>query len=189
MTTTELIDLLQKVEKGASGRSREISLSVKKKNGEVKFIGEPIITLVSTGDGVAGAQIHLMIECLADDELIALCIQSDKDKIALLVDALKDARSTLLYVREAHGELYGVGFDRVEKKASAALFTVAASESNTGLHAGVKSLREKLKQEANYLQLKDWHKLSFFERQTVKKLENLGFLEKKVADGFVGRSI
>lgn len=127
-------------------------------------------------------------QCLADDELIALGIQSDKDKIALLVDALKDARSTLLYVREAHGELY-VGFDRVEKKASAALFTVAASESNTGLHAGVKSLREKLKQEANYLQLKDWHKLSRFERQTVKKLENLGFLEKKVADGFVGRSI
>ena len=127
-------------------------------------------------------------QCLADDELIALGIQSDKDKIALLVDALKDARSALLYVREAHGELYGVGFDRVEKKASAALFTVAASESNTGL-AGVKSLREKLKQEANYLQLKDWHKLSFFERQTVKKLENLGFLEKKVADGFVGRSI
>ena len=129
-------------------------------------------------------------QCLADDELIALGIQSDKDKIALLVDALKDARSALLYVREVHGELYGVGFDRVEKKASAALFTVAASESNTGLHAGVKSLREKLKQEANYLQLKDWHKLSFFERQTVKKLENLGFLEKKaVADGFVGRSI
>ena len=114
-----------------------------------------------------------------DDDVISLGIQSDKDKIALLVDALKDARSTLLYVREAHGELYGVGFDRVEKKASAALFTVAASESNT----------EKLKQEANYLQLKDWHKLSRLERQTVKKLENLGFLEKKVADGFVGRSI
>jgi len=129
-------------------------------------------------------------QCLADDELIALGIQSDKDKIALLVDALKDARSALLYVREAHGELYGVGFDRVEKKTSAALDAVVESESNTGLHAGVKSLREKLKQEANYLQLKDWHKLSRFERQTVKKLENLGFLEKKAfANGFVGRSI
>jgi len=58
----KIIDLLQKVEKGASGRSREISISVKKKNREVKFIGEPIITLVSTGDGVAGAQIHLMID-------------------------------------------------------------------------------------------------------------------------------
>ena len=129
-------------------------------------------------------------QCLADDELIALGIQSDKDKIALLVDALKDARSTLLYVREAHGDLYGVGFDRVEKKASAALFAVVESESNAELHAVAKSLREKLKQEANYLQLKDWHKLSFFERQTVKKLENLGFLEKKaLPDGFIGRSI
>jgi len=38
-----------------------------------------------------------------------------------LEDALKDARGALLYVREVHGELYGVGFDRVEKKASAAL--------------------------------------------------------------------
>lgn len=55
------------------------------------------------------------------DEVIALGIQVDKDRIALLEDALKDARSALLYVREVHGELYGVGFDRVEKKASAAL--------------------------------------------------------------------
>jgi len=56
-----------------------------------------------------------------DDEVIAFGIQVDKDRIALLEDALKDARSALLYVREVHGELYGVGFDRVEKKASAAL--------------------------------------------------------------------
>jgi len=56
-----------------------------------------------------------------DDEVIALGIQVDKDRIALLEDALKDARSALLYVREVHGELYGVGFDRVEAKAKAAL--------------------------------------------------------------------
>lgn len=62
MTTTELIELLQKVEKGASGRSREISLSVKGKKGKVKFIGLPTIKLESTGDGIAGAQIHLLIE-------------------------------------------------------------------------------------------------------------------------------
>jgi hypothetical protein len=43
------------------------------------------------------------------------------ERAAQLEDALKDARSALLYVREVHGELYGVGFDRVEKKASAAL--------------------------------------------------------------------
>jgi hypothetical protein len=35
-----------------------------------------------------------------DDEVIALGIQVDKDRIALLEDALKDARSALLYVRE-----------------------------------------------------------------------------------------
>ncbi len=56
-----------------------------------------------------------------DDEVISLGIQADKDRIALLEDALKDARSALLYVREVHGDLYGVGFDRVEKKASVAL--------------------------------------------------------------------
>ena len=38
-----------------------------------------------------------------------------------LEDALNDARNGLLYVRSVHGELYGVGFDRVEAKAKAAL--------------------------------------------------------------------
>ncbi len=41
----------------------------------------------------------------------------------LLEDALMDARSGLLYIRETHGNLYGVGFDRVEEKAKAALDT------------------------------------------------------------------
>tara|TARA_R110001606_G_scaffold263101_2_gene411743 strand:- start:4685 stop:4894 length:210 start_codon:yes stop_codon:yes gene_type:complete len=40
-----------------------------------------------------------------------------------LEDALLDARSGLRYIREAHGDLYGVGFDRVEDKATAALGT------------------------------------------------------------------
>ena len=35
--------------------------------------------------------------------------------------ALMDARSALRYIRESHGDLYGVGFDRVEKKSTAAL--------------------------------------------------------------------
>jgi len=38
-----------------------------------------------------------------------------------LEDALLDARSGMLYIREAHGNLYGVGFDRVEEKAKTAL--------------------------------------------------------------------
>ena len=54
----------------------------------------------------------------------------------------------------------------------------------------IEQLNKVCKNMADYLHLKDWHKLNEFERQMVTKLENLGFLEKKkVADGFVGRSI
>lgn len=38
-----------------------------------------------------------------------------------LEDALLDARSGMLYIRSTHGNLYGVGFDRVEEKAAKAL--------------------------------------------------------------------
>ena len=38
-----------------------------------------------------------------------------------LEDALKDAISGLRYIRQVHGDLYGVGFDRVEDKANLAL--------------------------------------------------------------------
>ncbi len=40
-----------------------------------------------------------------------------------LEDALLDARSGFLYIRNSHGNLYGVGFDRVEEKAKEALDT------------------------------------------------------------------
>lgn len=42
-------------------------------------------------------------------------------KARQLEDALLDARSGMRYIREAHGNLFGVGFDRVEDKAKAAL--------------------------------------------------------------------
>lgn len=38
-----------------------------------------------------------------------------------LEDALLDARSGMRYIRETHGDLYGVGFDRVEDKAAKVL--------------------------------------------------------------------
>lgn len=56
MTTTELIKLLQSIEKGASGRSREISFVI---NDEEIF--EPDIKIVGTGDGIAGAEITLRL--------------------------------------------------------------------------------------------------------------------------------
>ena len=62
MTTTDLIALLQKMERGACGRSREISISVKSKNGRTRFIGEPEITVIGTGTGVAGAEICLEVK-------------------------------------------------------------------------------------------------------------------------------
>lgn len=38
-----------------------------------------------------------------------------------LEDALLDAISGMKYIRASHGNLYGVGFDRVEEKAASAL--------------------------------------------------------------------
>ena len=42
-------------------------------------------------------------------------------RIAELEAVLADARSGLNYIRECHGDLYGVGFNRVEKAAAALL--------------------------------------------------------------------
>ena len=67
MTTTELIKLLQQVEKGASGRSREIRIYTKDKKGVLKkaVIKEvDNLEIVSTGDGVAGAELSLVINAL-----------------------------------------------------------------------------------------------------------------------------
>ena len=60
MTTTELIKVLTDLEKGASGRSREISLYVYTSENEI-FIPSSEIRVVSTGDGCAGAEICLEI--------------------------------------------------------------------------------------------------------------------------------
>jgi len=62
MTTTELIKLLKKVEKGASGRSREISFVIKDgKTNKFMHLFEPAIEFGGSGDGVAGAEITLLI--------------------------------------------------------------------------------------------------------------------------------
>lgn len=64
MTTTELIKLLQNVEKGASGRSREISIYTENINGEEICIMKEsdTIEINSTGDGCAGAELSLIIK-------------------------------------------------------------------------------------------------------------------------------
>lgn len=64
MTTTELINLLQNSEKGASNRSREIRIYTKGENGElIPVMNESdSIEVLSTGDGCAGAEISLIIK-------------------------------------------------------------------------------------------------------------------------------
>lgn len=62
MNTTQLIELLQRLEHGASGRPREISLMIKYKNGKRKFLYTPSIKFDSSGDGTLGAELGLLIE-------------------------------------------------------------------------------------------------------------------------------
>ena len=57
ITTTELIELLKSVELGASGRPREIDLILNE-----EFIKVRSISINSTGDGVAGAELCLKVE-------------------------------------------------------------------------------------------------------------------------------
>ena len=58
MTTTELIKILQDNEKGGiSHKSRQISLTV---NG--RYLPDPQITLLGTGDGVAGSEIDFNVD-------------------------------------------------------------------------------------------------------------------------------
>lgn len=59
MNTTKLIELLKTIEKGSSGRSREISFNIKRK--KTTHIFEPEIKVCSTGDGICGAEVCLEI--------------------------------------------------------------------------------------------------------------------------------
>jgi len=69
MTTTELIKLLQSVEKGASGRAREISIYFCNK--ERIFTLSPKFEINSAGDGCLGAELTLNIICVNESEVKA----------------------------------------------------------------------------------------------------------------------
>jgi len=60
MTTTDMISLLERYEFGRSGRPREISLSIA--GDDERFIFNPNIMLSSTGGGISGAEICLLVE-------------------------------------------------------------------------------------------------------------------------------
>lgn len=60
MTTTELIEILQAVEKGASGRPREIRIY--NSDNELVLSEEQMLKFLSSGDGCAGAELSLQIK-------------------------------------------------------------------------------------------------------------------------------
>ncbi len=64
MTTTELIKLLQKLEKAASGASREITIYKEDETGELVSLMKESDTIefLSSGDGCAGAELSLFIK-------------------------------------------------------------------------------------------------------------------------------
>lgn len=62
MTTTDLIELLQRMEKGASNRSREISLILRNtKTEEELFVSSPDIEISSAGDGTTAVGLTLLV--------------------------------------------------------------------------------------------------------------------------------
>lgn len=60
------------------------------------------------------------------DEVVKAVNSHDK-----LVEALEDAMSALQYVRENHGDLYGVGFDRVREAGTKALIATMDDETKS----------------------------------------------------------
>lgn len=67
MTTTALIELLKKVEKGASGRSREITIYTQTNSGKSKkavLRERDVLEISGTGDGCLGAELSLVIKNL-----------------------------------------------------------------------------------------------------------------------------
>ena len=63
-TTTDLINLLKKYEKGASGRSRELSFQIKINGGKEKYINSIDISFLGSSDGCAGAELLLKLNAV-----------------------------------------------------------------------------------------------------------------------------
>ena len=72
------------------------------------------------GDG--GLLAELLINGLEDDNGIIMAAAPD------LLEALQDMLSGWKYIREQHGDLYGVGWDRAQDKAQAAISKALGEE-------------------------------------------------------------
>ena len=63
-------------------------------------------------------------ELYKESNVVLAMVQQNKE----LLEALKDMRNGWRYIRETHGDLYGVGWDRAEDKANAAITKAEVSE-------------------------------------------------------------
>lgn len=98
MTTTDLIKLLQSVEKGASGRSREITIYKQDQNGkleEVILTENQKIEIFSTGDGIAGSELSLVVK----QEPVILATERDKK---VFFDTVENPREPNEALKEAY---------------------------------------------------------------------------------------
>lgn len=71
------------------------------------------------GDGYNAAPLYITVDDLR--AWMAGHARVQNRVIVNLVDALRDARSGMRCIRQTHGDLYGIGFDRVEKRSTEAL--------------------------------------------------------------------
>lgn len=61
-------------------------------------------------------------------------IEADEALMPILLDALEDITNGWKYIRRMHGDLYGVGWDRAQDKADAAITALRKRlESSNGL--------------------------------------------------------
>lgn len=95
MRTTNLIKLLQSLEYGDSGRSREISFQIGN-----DYIREPDIKFSSSRDGICGAELCLEIE-RKDKEMENTNLIKNTTKIGLsIINFIEDSIQNLSYVEQ-----------------------------------------------------------------------------------------
>ena len=91
------------------------------KTANVSLLRLPLVSVVDDGDGGAiidaKGSLVAATEFFGESEQIVRAVNCHDQLVAALEDLLSGWR----YIRETHGDLYGVGWDRAEEKAAAAL--------------------------------------------------------------------
>lgn len=86
-------------------------------NGKLAVLYADTGTIIVNDDGECIASLGGYATNKPEDEANAKLFAAAPE----LLEALKDMLSGWKYIREQHGDLYGVGWDRAEQKATAAI--------------------------------------------------------------------